>query len=72
MRFGSTAKVLAECKLKYCRISEWKVPLCTPALAIHRQKLLWATPKVLKRAGKWSRLEAEHIWTVQELCSRLF
>ena len=23
MRFGSTAKVLAECKLKYYRISEW-------------------------------------------------
>ena len=23
MRFGSTAKLLAECKLKYCRISEW-------------------------------------------------
>ena len=26
MRFGSTAKVLAKCKLKYYRISEWDVP----------------------------------------------
>ena len=27
MRFGSTAKVLAECKLKYDRIPEWLVAL---------------------------------------------
>ena len=25
MRFGSTAKVLLECKLKYYKISEWDV-----------------------------------------------
>ncbi len=25
MRFGSTAKVLLKCKLKYYRISEWEV-----------------------------------------------
>ena len=28
VRFGSTAKVLAECKLKYYRFSEWVTPQC--------------------------------------------
>ena len=27
MRFGSTAKVLLKCKLKYYRISEWDTAL---------------------------------------------
>ena len=28
MRFGSTAKVLLKCKLKYYRISEWDMGRC--------------------------------------------
>ncbi len=28
MRFGSTAKVLLKCKLKYYRISEWMASSC--------------------------------------------
>ena len=30
MRFGSTAKVLLKCKLKYYRISEWAVAATRP------------------------------------------
>ena len=35
MRFGSTAKVLAECKIKYYNLRVWQVlgPLCVMALA---------------------------------------
>ncbi len=35
MRFGSTAKVLAKCKLKYYRISEWDSYLGDAALLLH-------------------------------------